>query len=103
MDKKMNTSKSVELNSDKQNLLDAIWTGKLKGKFEYINENAAAFSLVSASIIAIISLVVKFENYTFYCGMYDYWGVSRSFINATNQNVIFNFFFNIVLIFFWLV
>ena len=97
MDKEIDKSES---NADNQSSLHALWTKKLKGKFEYINKNAAAFSIASASIIAIISSIVKFEIYTFYCGMYDYWGVSRSCINATNQNVIFNFFFNLVLVIF---
>jgi hypothetical protein len=102
MDKE-NRNSSIRKNSENsssthnQNRIFALWEAKWKKRFEYINKNVAVLSLASASIIAIISSLVKFEIYTFYCGMYDYWGVSRSYI-VTDQNVLYNLFFNIVLL-----
>lgn len=53
--------------------------GKKENKIiNYINDNVAAISIISATIIEIVVNILKIMTY---CGQFNYFKISRTYIN----------------------
>lgn len=61
----------------------------------YINDNAAAISIISATIIAVVVNIIKIMTYVYYCGQFNYFNISRTYINISNENIFYEIVFSV--------
>lgn len=60
-----------------------------------INDNAAAISIISATIIAVVVNIIKIMTYVYYCGRFNYFNISRMYINISNENIFYDIVFSV--------
>ncbi|MBN7774147.1 hypothetical protein [Clostridium aminobutyricum] len=73
----------------------------IKSKFEYLSKHAGLAALCVTICVAVISSLAKIFIYAYECGRFDYWGISRFYINVSNENILYDIFFNISLFIFF--
>ncbi|GLB25250.1 hypothetical protein LXJ15735_14910 [Lacrimispora xylanolytica] len=71
---------------EENNLLDELKESSFLKKIEYINDHVGIFTFMFTLAIGLTSILLKGFFYVFLCGKFDYWGISHTYINVSNEN-----------------
>lgn len=68
---------------------------KVEDVIKYLNSHVGLLSLFLTIFIGISTIIIKFFLYIYECGRFYYWGINRSYISVSNENVIYDIFFSV--------
>lgn len=86
-----NLEKSITQHTrEEQKIINTLKEDTLHKKIKYINEHIGMFTLLFTITIGFISILIKGFVYVFTCGKFDYWGISHTNINISNENMLYD-------------
>lgn len=82
-----NSSKQSQAANKK--IIDEIKEANFQETIKYINAHIGIFTLFATFCIGLLSVIIKGFLYVFMCGKFDYWGIDHSYINISNENLLY--------------
>ncbi|MEG0854043.1 MAG: hypothetical protein RSF82_09225 [Angelakisella sp.] len=73
----------------KKTLIDEIKESNFQEAIKYINAHIGMFTLLATFCLGLLSVIIKGFLYVFMCGKFDYWGIDHSYINISNENLLY--------------
>lgn len=83
----INQSLGNQYTKEEKKLINQLKESNFLKKIEYINAHVGIFTLVFTFAIGLTSILLKGFFYVFICGKFDYWGISHTYINISNENM----------------
>lgn len=74
---------------EEKKIIDQLKENIFLKKIEYINAHVGIFTILFTIVIGLTSILLKGFSYVFMCGKFDFWGISHTHINISNENMLY--------------
>ncbi|WP_313182508.1 hypothetical protein [Lacrimispora sp.] len=85
----INQSLDKQYTKEEKKLINELKESNFFKKIEYINDHVGIFTFMFTLAIGLTSILLKGFFYVFICGKLDYWGISHTYINISNENMLY--------------
>lgn len=80
---------SAQNNTMQKKIVNEIKESNFRAFIDYINAHIGIFTLLTTLCVGLLSVILKCFFYVFMCGKLDYWGIDHSYIDVSNENLLY--------------